>query len=124
MTSPNVKRPPTARPFPPERRTSRQPPPAAIRTFFAVALQLGRVLPSLIELTRTIDRADPAGMRRAARVIADGVLDGAHDRGRGQLVRSAIDQQRRSEPLTRLRPSRSGRTPQAVAARRSDKVAA
>jgi hypothetical protein len=63
-------------------------------------------------------------MRRAARVIADGVLDGAHDRGRGQLVRSAIDQQRRSEPLTRLRPSRSGRTPQAVAARRSDKVAA
>ena len=57
-------------------------------------------------------------------MIADGVLDGARDRGRGPHVRSVIDQQRRSAPLTRLRPSRSGRTPQALAARRRDKVAA
>jgi hypothetical protein len=63
-------------------------------------------------------------MRRAARLIADGVLDGARDRGDGPLVRSVIDQQRRTEPLTRLRPSRHGRTPQAVAARRRNKVAA
>ena len=57
-------------------------------------------------------------------MIADGVLDGARDRGRGQYVRSAIDQQRRSAPLTRLRPSRPGRTPQALAALRRAKVAA
>jgi len=63
-------------------------------------------------------------VRRASIMIADGVLDGARDRGRGQYVRSAIDQQRRSAPLTRLRPSRPGRTPQALAALRRAKVAA
>jgi hypothetical protein len=52
------------------------------------------------------------------------VLDGARDRGRAGTVRSVIDQQRRTTPLTHLRPSRPGRTPQAAAARRNHKVAA
>jgi DNA-directed RNA polymerase specialized sigma subunit len=63
-------------------------------------------------------------MRRDARVIAGGVLDGARDRGRGQMSRSVIDQQRRATSLTQQRPSRPGRTPQAIAARRNHKVAA
>lgn len=87
------------------------PPAAPVRTFFAVALQLGRVFPCLIELTRAVDNTDRSAMRHAARVIANAVLDGARDRGRGQHVRSVVDQQRRTEPLTRMRPSRRGRTP-------------
>jgi hypothetical protein len=95
-----------------------------VRTFFAVALQLGRCFSSLTELVRAGDNADRLAMRRAACAIANGILDGARDRGRGPLARSVIDQQRRTSPLTRLRPSRPGRTPQAVAARRNHKVAA
>lgn len=71
-----------------------------------------------------MDRADRLDMRCAAQIVADAVLDGARDRGRGPYVRSVIDQQRRAAPLTRLRPSRPGRTPRAVAARRGNKVAA
>jgi hypothetical protein len=119
-----------SRPLSPPARPSEPPTPnterpvAAVQTFFAVALQLGRTFPSLIELTRAIDQADSSSMHRAARVIAHSVLHGARDRGRGQHVRSAIDQQRRTASLTRLWPSRPGRTPQAVAARKSNKVAA
>ena len=87
-------------------------------------MQLARVFPSLVELTRAVDNADRVAVRRAARVIANALLVGARDRGRGLHVRSAIDQQRRSNPLRRPRPSRKGRTPQAIAARRGDKVAA
>lgn len=104
--------------------SSKPPSPAPIRTFFAVALQIGRAFPNLIALTRAIAGADRFAMRRAARKIAEGVLDGARDRGRGVIVRSVIDQQRRTTPLTQPRPSRPGRTPQALAARRNHKVAA
>ena len=111
--------------LPPQSATpQRVHPTAAVRTFFAVALQLGRVFPSLIELIRAVERRDQRAMRRAASLIANAVLHGARDRGRGQHVRSVIDQQRRTKPLTGLRPSRSGRTPQAIAARRGAKVAA
>jgi hypothetical protein len=51
------------------------------------------------------------------------VLDGARDRGTGPLVRSLIDQQRRSEPLRRTRPRRPGRTAQALAAKRRNNKA-
>jgi hypothetical protein len=98
-------------------------PTPAVRTFFAVALQLGRAFPSLVELTRAVDHCDRSGMRGAARLVADAVLQGARDRGQGPLVRSAIDQQRRTVPLTRLRLSRPGRSPQALAAKRANKVA-
>jgi hypothetical protein len=122
MPCPSARRRPSRPPFPPEQG----PPPraAAIRTFLAIALQLGRVFPWLLEVTRATGQADRSGMRRASRAGADSVLDGACDRGRGPYVRGAIDLQRRTEPLTRLRRSRSGHTPQAVAGRRDDKVAA
>jgi hypothetical protein len=93
------------------------PAKARVRTFFAVALQMARTFPALLELAQALYSGDRLGLRRAARAIAHGILEGARDRGTGPLVRSAIDQQRRTAPLTRLRPSRPGRTPQAVAAR-------
>jgi hypothetical protein len=95
-----------------------------VRTFFAVALQIGRMFPELVALSKALHAGDWLGVRRAARAIAQGILDGARDRGGGPLVRSVIDQQRRMESLTKLRRSRPGRTPQAVAAerRRGDRV--
>jgi hypothetical protein len=92
-------------------------PQARVRTFFAVALQLARMFPAWVALTKAVYGGDRLGVRRAARTIAQGVLDGARDRGSGPLVRSVIDQQRTTAPLTRLRPSRPGRSPQAIAAR-------
>jgi hypothetical protein len=102
------------------------PTSARVRTFFAVALQMARLFPELVALTKALHAGDRLAVRRAARTIAQGILDGARDRGSGPLVRSLIDQQRRTQSLTRLRPSRKGRTPQAVAAerRRGDKVTA
>jgi hypothetical protein len=93
-------------------------PAAAVRTFFAIALQLARVFPQLVELVRAAARDDRRACQRASLAIADAVLDGARDRGSGKFLRSLIDQQRRHESLNKLRPSRSGRTPQAVARRR------
>lgn len=97
-----------------------------MRTFFAVALQIARTFPALVDLAKAVHAGDRLGLRRAALAIAQAVLDGARDRGTGPMVRSVIDQQRRTDPLTRLRPSRPGRTPQAVAARarHGDKVTA
>jgi hypothetical protein len=83
-----------------------------------VALQIARASPALIALVRALYTGDSLGLRRAARQIASAILDGARDRGSGTMVRSVIDQQRRAVPLRRLRPSRPGRTPQAVAAAR------
>lgn len=99
---------------------------ARVRTFFAVALQMARMFPALVDLAKAVHIGDRVGLRRAACTIAQGILDGARDRGNSPLVRSVIDQQRRTDTLTRLRPSRPGRTPQAVAARarRGDKVTA
>ncbi len=97
-----------------------------MRTLFAVALQIARTFPALVNLAKALHAGDRLGLRRAAITMAQAVLDGARDRGTGPLVRSVIDQQRRTASLTRLRPSRPGRTPQAVAARarRGDKVTA
>jgi hypothetical protein len=85
---------------------------------------MARSYPALVTLAKAVHSGDRLGLRRAAREIAHNILEGARDRGVGPLVRSVIDQQRRTDPLTRLRPSRPGRTPQAVAARarRGDKV--
>ena len=98
---------------PPERPTT-----AVVRTFFAVALQLGRVFPQLVDLAAAIFDGRRHDMRRASRAIATAILKGARDRGGGNHVRTVIDLQRRSASLTRLRKSRKGRGPQAVAARR------
>lgn len=99
---------------------------ARVRTFFAVTLQLGRRYAELLGLVAALYAGNRLRLRRSARAIAEAILDGARDRGSGPRVRSVIDQQRRTAPLTRLRPSRPGRTPQAVAARarRKAKVAA
>jgi hypothetical protein len=70
-----------------------------------------------------VAEGDHVRLRRAARALADAVLDGARDRGTGPLVRSLIDQQRRSEPLRRTRPRRPGRTAQALAAKRRNNKA-
>jgi hypothetical protein len=127
---------PPLRPFPPEPSAALNepdPPPeppaeprnGAVRTTFAVALQLGRVLARLVALMCAAAIGDRAQVRRLAASIATAILRGARDRGRGRYVRSLVDQQRRRESLTRLRPSRPGRGPQAVAARRrarEDKV--
>lgn len=96
----------------------RERPAGAVRTFFAIALQLARVFPQLLELVRAAGRDDRHLRRRAALAIADAVLDGARDRGKGKFLRTLIDQQQRSASLNKLRPSRPGRTPQAVARRR------
>jgi hypothetical protein len=61
---------------------------------------------------------DRARVRRAARALAEAVLDGARDRGAGRFPRSVIDQQRRTEALRGTRARRPGRTSQALAARR------
>lgn len=97
---------------------------ARVRTFFAVALQIARSFPALVAIATAIYAGDRLAVRGAARILAQAILDGARDRGSGPLVRSVFDQQRRTGSLSRLRPSRPGRTPQAVAARarRSDKV--
>jgi hypothetical protein len=89
-----------------------------VRTFFAIALQLARASYHLIELVGSVYAGDRARVRRAARALADAVLDGARDRGTDPFARSLIDQQRRTEPLRRTRARRPGRTSQAVVARR------
>jgi hypothetical protein len=96
-----------------------------VRTTFAVGLQLGRAFVALVGIVTAIRCDDRRALHRCARRVVDAVLAGARDRGRGKLVRSLVDQQRRTAPLTRLRPSRKGRGPQAIAARRrarGDKV--
>jgi hypothetical protein len=80
-------------------------------------LQLARTFPRLIDLIAGAYDGDRPRVRRAARALAEAVLDGARDRGAGPLVRSLIDQQRRSEPLCHTRPRRQGRTSQALVAR-------
>jgi hypothetical protein len=87
---------------------------------------MARMFPALVALAKAVYAGDRLGLRRSARAIAQAILDGARDRGTGPLVRSVIHLQRTTDPLTRLRSSRPGRTPQAVAARarRGDKVGA
>lgn len=101
------------RPPPPERSTT-----AVVRTFLAVALQMGRAFPHLVDLAAAIFDGRRSDMRLASVAIATAVLKGARDRGGGNHVRTVIDIQRRSASLTRLRKSRKGRGPQAVAARK------
>ena len=106
--------------FPPEPNVAPAP---AVRTLFAIALQLARTFPRLVELIAGAYDGDRLRVRRAARALAEAVLDGARDRGTGPLVRSLIDQQRRSEPLLHTRPRRLGRTSQALVARARQKKA-
>jgi hypothetical protein len=90
----------------------------AVRTFFAVALQLARVFPRLVDLVRATANADTAARRRAAIAIARAVVDGARDRSASAFMPSLLALQRQDMRLSRSRPRRPGRTSQALAARR------
>jgi hypothetical protein len=81
-------------------------------------LQLARVLPRLFELLHATRAGEPRRRRRVAEAIADAILDGAHSRSARRFVATIVDVQARTTPLTRPRPSRPGRSPQTVAARR------
>jgi hypothetical protein len=97
--------------------TSKATRPPAQRTFFAVALQLGRMFPLILLLLRATSTGETRRRRHAALAIADAVLDGARSRANRRFAPTLVDQQVRASPLRRLRPSRPGRTPQALAAR-------
>lgn len=97
--------------------------PATVRTTLAVALQLGRVYLRLVLLVGAAAIGDRSEVRRLAVSIASAILRGARGRALGRFVPSAIDQQRRYEPLTRPRPSRIGRGPHATAARKRSRRA-
>ncbi len=84
-----------------------------MRTLFAIALQLGRAFPQLITLVRAGFEGASAAARRASVAIAVAILRGARDRRRDRGPRTLHDQQQRTEPLTRPRPSRPGRSSQA-----------
>jgi hypothetical protein len=88
-----------------------------VRTFLAISLQLARTFPRLVDLISGVYEGDRTRVRRAACALAEAILDGARDRGVGPLVRSLIDQQRRSEPLRHTRPRRPGRSSQALVSR-------
>jgi hypothetical protein len=101
--------------FPPERPAST---PAAVRTFFAVALQLARAFSSLVDVIAGVYEGNLPRVRRAAEALAHAILDGARDRATEPFPRSRIDQQGRTDSLHRTRARRPGRTSQAVAATR------
>jgi len=73
-------RPPTGRLVPPEHKAPAAP---AIRTHFAIALQVARTFPRLVDLVAGAYDGDRLRVRRAARAIAHAILDGARDRGTG-----------------------------------------
>lgn len=85
-----------------------------------MSLQLGRARPKLIALVAAAFLGDRVGTRRAARDVASVVLEGARDRSREPNKRSLIDQQERSDSLTRPRKHRVIHTKK----RRGAKVAA
>lgn len=89
-------------PLPPEQLP--EPPPT--RTQFAVNLQLGRSFCSLALLVRYGYEGHADGARAEARLIASAIFHGARDRSRDPHLRPLRDQQRRSEPLHKKRPSR------------------
>ena len=92
---PHNERSPRRRLFPPE--------PAQTRTQFAVNLQLGRSFSSLVLLVRAGYEQDPAALKRHSVLIASAILLGARNRAKDRPLRTLLDQQRRSSPLTRKR---------------------
>jgi hypothetical protein len=72
-------------------------------------LQLSRCLPAVLTLVRAGHEGDPAAARGAAIEIATDVLRCSRDRSRDQHLRPLLDQQRRTDSLTkpRVRPRRA-----------------
>ena len=77
-----------------------------MRTTFALTLQLGRAYPALLALVAAGYTAARNDAREAAVQIAETILRGARDRSRDAHLRPILDQQRRTESLTRLRKRR------------------
>ena len=82
------------------------PRPHAVRTPFAIALQLGRSLPYLLAMTLASGR----GEHRAVHLLAVKIVDAIRDRGRDKNLRPVIDQQQRTRPLTRARLRQTSRS--------------
>jgi hypothetical protein len=82
------------------------PAAAPVRTTFAITLQLGRAYPALLRLVAAGYTGARAAGRDAAVEIAETILRGARDRSRDAHLRPVLDQQRRTESLTRLRKRR------------------
>jgi hypothetical protein len=101
---PLVRPPPCPRRFSPLRPELPAPPPT--RTLFAVNLQLGRSFTSLALLVRYGYEGHAGKVRAEARLIASAILHGARDRSREPHLRTLRDQQRRSAPLHKKRPTR------------------
>jgi len=64
---------------------------------------MGRCRAALIALVRSGYLGEPAAARAAATRVATGILRGARDRSRDPHIRPVLDQQQRTEPLTRVR---------------------
>jgi hypothetical protein len=60
-------------------------------------------------MTLAAGRGEHRAVRPLAEKIVDAILDGARDRGREKNLRSVLDQQQRTRPLTRARPRRKAR---------------
>jgi len=94
------------------------PGPRRQRSFFAVALQIGRVFHLVLDLLHTCLSGETSRRRELSKRLANAIIDGARPRGGRKYESTVVEAQSRSSPLTRLRPSRPGRTPQAVARKR------
>lgn len=94
------------------------PRPMRQRTFFGVALQLARAFPLVIGLVQATAAGESSRCHSLSLAIADAILDGARPRDLRRFSATVVDAQARSSPLSRHRPSRPGRTPQAIARRR------
>jgi hypothetical protein len=101
---PSFQPPPHPRRFSPLQPDLPAPPPT--RTQFAVNLQLGRSFSSLVWLVQYGYEGHPGAARAQARLIASAILQGARDRSHDPHLRTLQDQQRRSAPLHKKRPTR------------------
>jgi hypothetical protein len=69
-------------------------------------LQLTRCLPAVLTLVRAGHEGDGFRARKASIDIATDILRCSRDRSRDPHQRPLVDQQRRTEPLTRVRRRR------------------
>ena len=86
-------------------------------------LQLGRSRASLIALVAAHHQHEPAVARKHADLIANAILFGARDRGRGTFTRTLYDQQLRTAPMSSARPARK-RPPTKIGVKKSGKKSA
>jgi hypothetical protein len=86
--------------FPPQPARSRCSP---VRTRFSILLQLNRCFPVLLSLVRAGYEGDLPAVRTASTELATDVLRCSRDRSRDRHLRPLLDQQRRTDSLTKPR---------------------